>query len=304
MISLAKLIRPNVLQSLSILRNCSTTVKGYDYEAINVESPANYVMSVKMNRPEKKNAINRKMWFELGDVFARLSDDPDCRSIILSGNNDIFTAGIDLTDLVGMGQIAMGDEDVARKAFQLKTIISKFQECFTEVEKCRKPVICAISGPCVGAGVDLICGTDIRYATQDAWFQVKEVAVGLAADVGTLQRLPKIIGSRSLVSDLCLTARKMYSSESLSSGLVSRVFPDNAAMMSAAVNTAADIAAMSPVAVQCTKLALLHARDHSVQESLDFIAYMNMTMLQSEDLISSAMNMMQKSKEKPTFNKL
>merc|ERR1712130_836626 len=144
------------------------------------------------------------------------------------------------------------------------TTIRQLQDLITEMEKCRKPVIGAVHNACVGAGVDMITAMDVRLCTKDAWFCVKEVDMGLAADVGTLQRLPMCIGSQSLVNELCLTASK------------------------------------SPVAVQGTKENLVYSREHSTQEGLERIATYNMTMLQSEDLMKSAMAAMNRdSDEKP-----
>lgn len=117
-------------------------------------------------------------------------------------------------------------EDIARKAKILSRSIVLYQDSLTSLEKCNKPVIAAVHGPCVGAGVDMITAADIRYCTKDAWFQVKEVSIGMAADVGTLQRLPKVIGSDSLVRELCYTGRKLLADEALSCGLVSKVFDD------------------------------------------------------------------------------
>merc|ERR1712181_11630 len=152
---------------------------------------------------------------------------------------------------------------------------------------CRKPVIGAVHNACVGAGVDMITAMDVRLCTKDAWFCVKEVDMGLAADVGTLQRLPKCIGSQSLVNELCLTARKMGTKEELMEG---------------ALAMAATIASKSPVAVQGTKDNLVYSREHSTQEGLERIATYNMTMLQSEDLMKSAMAAMNRdSDDKPEF---
>ena len=148
--------------------------------------------------------------------------------------------------------------------------------------------------------MDLLAATDIRVCTRDAWFQVKEVDMGLAADVGTLQRLPKIIGSQSLVNELCLTARKLPAAEAASCGLVSTVYETREEMMAGALGLAATIASKSPVAVQGTKMALVYARDHSTEEGLEQVARYNMVMLQSEDLMKSAMAQMDKSRPPPT----
>ena len=142
--------------------------------------------------------------------------------------------------------------------------------------------------------MDLITATDIRLATQDSWFCVKEVDMGLAADVGTLQRLPKVIGSQSLVNELCLTARKMKSEEAEKCGLVSRLYENKEEMMKSALELAENIASKSPVAVQGTKVHLNYSREHSVQEGLRNMVTWNMAMLQSEDVMKSAMASMNK----------
>jgi len=192
--------------------------------------------------------------------------------------------------------------DVSRKAFALRQNVGAYQEAFTAIENCPKPVIIATHGGCIGGGVDMITAGDIRVCTQDAYFCVKEVDIGLAADVGTLQRLPKVIKSESLVRDLCFTARKMFADEAKSCGLVSRVFQDKKSMIIGVMDLAKTIASKSPIAVQGTKIALIHARDHSVKEGLDFIKAWNMAMLQSSDIAASVMANI--AKQKPIFSKL
>lgn len=257
-----------------------------------------------MNRPDKYNAMNNTFWREIGEVFNQLGSDEDCRAIVLSANGKIFTSGLDFTDMNDLLSIVMSEDDIARKCQKMKAKIASYQESFSQLEKCPKPVVAAVHSACVGGGVDLICAADVRYATADAWFQVKEVDVGLAADVGTLQRLPRVIGNESLVRELAFTARKMFSSEALQCGLVSRVFDTKETMLAGALATAESIASKSPVAVQFTKQALVFSRDHSVQEGLEYQANVNMTMLQSEDVRIAAMALMSKGKEKPTFAKL
>ncbi|XP_040437534.1 delta(3,5)-Delta(2,4)-dienoyl-CoA isomerase, mitochondrial, partial [Falco naumanni] len=202
-------------------------------------------------------------------------------------------AGIDLVEMGGEF-LAVPGEDAARRAWHLREKIASYQETFSVLEKCPKPVIAAVHGACVGAGVDLISACDIRYCSQDAWFQVKEVDIGLAADVGTLQRLPKIVGSQSLVNELAFTARKMMAPEAQSCGLVSRVFPDKASLLRGALAVAAAVAARSPVAVQGTKVNLVYARDHPVPEGLRYMATWNMAMLQTEDILKSVQAALEK----------
>ncbi|XP_033988667.1 delta(3,5)-Delta(2,4)-dienoyl-CoA isomerase, mitochondrial [Trematomus bernacchii] len=274
------------------------------YTALAVSHPAESVTHVELHRPEKRNAMNRAFWSEMVDCFNEIAADPDCRVVLVSGAGKIFTAGIDLMDMAGDILQPEGD-DMARRSWNMKKIITKYQETFSVIEKCPKPVVVAIHGACVGGGVDLITACDIRLCTQDAWFQVKEVDIGLAADVGTLQRLPKVIGSRSLVNELALTARKMFADEAKSSGLVSRVFADKEAMMAGALQMAGEIAGRSPVAVQGTKINLIYSRDHSVAEGLDYMANWNMSMLQTEDVMKSAQASMEKKSPKTiAFSKL
>lgn len=274
------------------------------YTALAVSHPAESVTHVELHRPEKRNAMNRAFWSEMVDCFNEIAADPDCRVVLVSGAGKIFTAGIDLMDMAGDVLQPEGD-DMARRSWNMKKIITKYQETFSVIEKCPKPVVVAIHGACVGGGVDLITACDIRLCTQDAWFQIKEVDIGLAADVGTLQRLPKVIGSRSLVNELALTARKMFADEAKSSGLVSRVFADKEAMMAGALQMAGEIAGRSPVAVQGTKINLIYSRDHSVAEGLDYMANWNMSMLQTEDVMKSAQASMEKKSPKTiAFSKL
>ncbi|XP_072776948.1 delta(3,5)-Delta(2,4)-dienoyl-CoA isomerase, mitochondrial isoform X2 [Taeniopygia guttata] len=244
------------------------------------------VLHLQLHRPGKRNALDLRCWRELVQVFRDIAQDPECRAVVVSGAGAAFTAGIDLAEL-GSLLAALPAQDAARRAWALRRHILEFQESFSAMERCPKPVIAAVHGPCIGAGVDLISACDIRFCSQDAYFQVKEVDMGLAADVGTLQRLPKIVGSQSLVNELAFTARVMRAPEALSCGLVSRVLPDKAALLEVALEVAEAIAARSPVAVQGTKVNLLYSRDRPVSEGLQHVATWNMAMLQTEDIPKS-----------------
>ncbi|XP_061916536.1 delta(3,5)-Delta(2,4)-dienoyl-CoA isomerase, mitochondrial isoform X2 [Entelurus aequoreus] len=274
------------------------------YTTLAISRPAEAVTHVELHRPNKRNAMNKAFWSEMVDCFNEIADDPDCRVVVFSAAGKVFTAGIDLMDMAGDILQPEGD-DTARISWNVRKTITKYQNTFSVIERCPKPVLVAVHGACVGGGVDLITACDIRLCTQDAWFQVKEVDVGLAADVGTLQRLPKVIGSRSLVNELALTARKMHADEAKSTGLVSRVFADKEAMMTGALEMAGEIAARSPVAVQGTKVNLVYSRDHSVAEGLEYMAAWNMSMLQTQDVMKSAQASMEKKNIKTvTFSKL
>ncbi|XP_019521776.1 PREDICTED: delta(3,5)-Delta(2,4)-dienoyl-CoA isomerase, mitochondrial isoform X2 [Hipposideros armiger] len=241
---------------------------------------------------------------EMVECFNKIAEDPDCRAVVISGAGKTFTAGIDLMDMASDLLQPQGD-DASRISWYLRGLIAKYQETFSVIEKCPKPVIAAIHGGCIGGGVDLITACDIRYCAQDAFFQVKEVDIGLAADVGTLQRLPRVIGNQSLVNELAFTARKMMADEALDSGLVSRMFPDKEVMLDAAFTLAAEISTKSPVAVQGTKINLLYSRDHSVAEGLNYMTSWNMSMLQTQDIVKSVQAAMEKKELKSvTFSKL
>jgi len=275
------------------------------FKTFEVRMLAPGVLGVAMNRPRKRNAQNRLMWVETGQLFSLISSDSDVRVVVLSGNGKAFTAGLDISALADTGsELSGGDEeiDVARKGLRIEPGIALPQESFTAIEKCRVPVIAAIHGACIGAGIDMSTACDVRYCSQDAYFSIREVAVGLAADVGTLQRLPKVVGNDSFVRELAYTARDFTSAEAKEFGLVSRVFNTREEMFGAALALAKSIAAMSPIAVAATKRSLVFSRDNPVSVGLEHVRVLNMLNLQSDDLTKSAMAAF--SKEKPTFSKL
>ncbi len=174
---------------------------------------------------------------------------------MLTGNGKGFCAGIDLASLtVELTALMQRGGDPARVSHGLRRLVAGYQASFTAIEKATQPVIAAVHGACVGAGVDMISACDMRYCTADALFQIKEVDVGLAADVGTLQRLPKIVGNQSLVRELAYTARALPAAEALQHGLVGAVYASQAELTDAAIKLAATIASKSPVAVAGTKV--------------------------------------------------
>ncbi|ELT88830.1 hypothetical protein CAPTEDRAFT_21251 [Capitella teleta] len=278
-----------------------SALPNYKFETLKVTSPKEFVYEVTLNRPDALNSMNKEFWYEVPACFNQISTDTNCRAVVITGSGRLFTAGLDLSSIAEVVAFEE-DEDVARRSMKIMPTIRDFQKTFTAIEKCNKPVIAAIHNACIGGGVDLITSCDIRYCTKDAFFQIKEVDIGLAADVGTLQRLPKIVGNDSLVRELVYTARRFQSDEALSFGLVSRVFPNRDACVSGAIEMAELIASKSPVAVTGSKVNMVYSRDHGVQEGLDFIAVWNQGMLQSEDVMKAAMASMQK--ETPKFSKL
>ncbi|XP_030378755.1 delta(3,5)-Delta(2,4)-dienoyl-CoA isomerase, mitochondrial [Scaptodrosophila lebanonensis] len=273
------------------------------FKTLAVTTPKPFVFHVELHRPNKLNAINKQMWLEIKDCFERLGTNPDCRAIVISAAGKHFTAGIDLSDMMKLGQELADVEDVARKGVVLDRLIKLYQDSLSALEHCPKPVITAVHQACIGAGVDLITASDIRLCTQDAFFQVKEVDIGMAADVGTLQRLPKAIGSQSLARELCYTGRRFEAAEAEHCGLVSRVFPDKESLLSGALALAENIAGKSPIAVQTTKINMVYSLEHTNQEGLDHIRTINKLHLQSEDFAQAVAAQLTKD-EKPVYAKL
>lgn len=188
--------------------------------------------------------------------------------------------------------------DVGRNAERLRRQILKLQSSFNAVDSCRKPVIAAIQGYCIGGAIDLIAACDMRYSTLNAQFSIKEIDMGMAADVGTLQRLPRIIGD-GMMRELAYTGRTVDGQEAKSIGLVNRTYPDQPSLMAGVFAMAADIASKSPVAIRGTKEMIRYMRDHRVDDGLEYIATWNAAMLQSADLkVAMAAHM---SKQKPDF---
>ncbi|CDW52146.1 delta(3' 5') delta(2,4) dienoyl coenzyme a isomer ase [Trichuris trichiura] len=248
---------------------CSAIAGLSHFEHLLVNQLRSNVIHVQLNRPEKLNAINETLWQEIGDCFSQLAVHPSCRVVVLSGMGRLFCSGIDFNSFAKLSSIAYNEKlDTARKAFQLRALIEKLQAAFTNIEKCPKPVLCSVHGACIGAGFNLFCSTDIRYCSSDAYFQMKEVQLGFAADVGILQRLPKMIGNHSLMREFAFTGKQLMAEEALRLGLVSRILPSSKEALQAIVDLAENISIQSPVAVQTIKLQLNHARDYPVDVSL------------------------------------
>ncbi|EEQ31205.1 hypothetical protein McanMca71_006779 [Microsporum canis] len=268
-----------------------------------VTFPAEYVAHVEINRADKLNSFFEAMWLELRDIFSQLSHDPNVRAVILSGaGSRAFTAGLDVK-AASKGLLGpKPDADAARHAAVFRRHIASFQDCITAVEKCEKPVIAAMHGINFGLGIDLSVATDIRYCSADTKFCVKEVDIGLAADIGTLSRLPKAVGSYSWVKDVCLTARIFGAKEAKEVGYVSAVFDNKDIMIEKALAAAKLIASKSPVAVQGTKELLNWSIDHSIQDGLRYTGVWNSAALQTGDISAALLSGLEK--RTPTFEKL
>eukprot|EP00439_Symbiodinium_sp_Y106_P024927 s1828_g3.t1 len=267
---------------------------------LTVSEAAPHVLHVELQRPQKLNALDMVFWEEIRTCFEAIALDVDTRVVLLSGAGRCFCAGLDLGAAMAMfgGSSGTGqaDSDVARKALRVRAMGKAWQASFTSLEACGKAVIGCVHGAVVGAGLEnprMITACDVRFCTEDAYFQAAEVDVGLAADVGGLQRLPKIIGNQILVRELALSGRRMAAPEALQHGLVSHICATKETMLAQGLELAKTIAAKSPVATLGVKQFLNYARDHSVEDSLDYAITWNMSMLQGSDMALAAASMLQ-----------
>ena len=267
----------------------------FEYFTLFIE---NNVAHLAINRPEKANSLHQAAWNELREALLYCDKTPSVHAIVLSGNGDkLFCGGIDLTMLMSINDLMQGDCE-GRKREQFIAFLNDFQAILTTSEKISKPILSAVHGGCIGGGVDMICATDMRYCTEDAYFVIKEIDLGMVADLGTLQRLPKLI-SDGLTRELAFTGRKMLAEEAKSAGFVNQIFADKATMLAEVTKIAELIASKSPLSIRGTKRNILYARDHTVAESLEYMSHWNASMFYSNDLMAAFQATM--SKQKPTF---
>lgn len=227
-------------------------------------SQADHVAHLVLNRPEDLNTMNPAFWRELDEVLARLHREGSARALVISSTGKHFSAGMSL-DTFG-GAISMDDATAEGRA-AIYDLLTDMQHTFTRLETLRLPVIAAIQGGCIGGAVDMVTACCIRYATADAFFCIQEINIGMVADVGTLQRLPKLV-PLGVVKELAYTGRRLGAARALDYGLVNEVFDTPQAMLDAAMQCAREIAAKPPVAIWGTKQVIHYARDHSVEDSL------------------------------------
>jgi enoyl-CoA hydratase/carnithine racemase len=251
------------------------------YQRLSV-AVADHVATIELARPEKANALDLAMWHELRTAMRWLDAAPQARVAILRGAGAQFSAGIDLALLAGL-RAQIDDPCEGRTRENLRRVILDLQDTLTSIDRCRKPVIAAIHGACIGGAVDLALACDLRYCSADATFSVREIDVGLTADLGTLQRLPRLVGE-GMARELAYTGRDVAGPEAQALGIVNRCYDDPAALAAGAGAIAAAIAAKSPLAVRGCKEMITWARDHSLADGLSYVATWNAAMLLSADL--------------------
>ena len=223
-----------------------------------------HIAHLVLNRPDRLNTLDMVVWRELDEVLQQLHQGNQARVLVISSTGKHFSAGMSL-DAFG-GSVSMDDQSAEGRAAMVD-MLGGLQATFTRLESLRIPVIVAIQGGCVGGAVDMVSAACLRYASADAFFCIQEINIGMVADVGTLQRLPKLM-PMAVVKELAYTGRRLSATQALQYGLVNEVLPDAAATLAAAMQTAREIATKPPVAVWGTKQALHYARDHSVDDAL------------------------------------
>ena len=267
------------------------------YQHIQIETDG-HIGWLWLNRPEKMNAFSADLWEDLPRAVEELGTRPEVRVIVVAGRGRAFTVGIDLNML---GDLApKGESPVAAKQAFFRRL-KELQQTFTSLERSPVPVIAAVQGWCIGAGMDLITACDIRLAAADAVFSVRETRMAMVADMGTLERLPKVV-SAGHVAELVYTGKDIDAARAEQMGLVNQVYSDQESLMAGAREWAEQIAANSPLAVQGAKAVLSAEEGRSVTEALDYVALWNAAFLESEDLYEAMAAFMERRPPRFTGN--
>ena len=256
------------------------------------------IARITLNRPDASNAMNLAFWREIREIFAVIDGDASVRAVVIDGAGKHFTSGMDLSVF---GNLSDEAAEPSRRADLLRRRILEFQESFNAVERCRVPVLMAIHGACIGGGIDFVTAADMRYASEDAFFAIHETNIGMTADVGTLQRAPKLIPD-GILRELAYTGRRWQAAEAQAIGFVNHVYSDKAALLEAVMAIARTIAEKSPLAVAGCKEMIAYARDHSVADGLNYIATWNAGMLSRADLMAGLTA--QREKRQPDYDDL
>jgi enoyl-CoA hydratase len=252
------------------------------YQLIEVER-AGHVAEVVLNNPGRLNAMDLGFFHEIRRAFEELAADEQVRAVLVRAAGRVFSSGLNLESAMGLvPDLASCASEAARNAILQRTIVD-FQQCFTAVRRCPKPVIAAIHGLCIGGGLDLATACDIRLCAADATFSIHETKMAMVADLGTLQRLSRICG-RGFVREMAFTGSMATAQRALAFGLVTNVFADKLQLIDAARQMAKEIASNSPLAVQGIKRVLDYCDDHSEADGLEYVAQWNTAFFLSRDL--------------------
>ncbi len=249
-----------------------------------------------LDKGEDLNKMTMNFWYELPRILDEIDKDASLRVLILSSTGKHFCAGMDLKNFGTLGNDAEKKTNVPDKARigeSLYRVAKELQDMLSKLEKLRIPVLAGIQGGCIGGGLDLVTAADMRFASKDAFFCIQEVNIGMAADIGTLQRLPRVI-PEGKVRELAYTGRRMPAGEALEAGLVNKVYESHEEMVSGLKEMAAVIASKSPLAVYGTKAILNFSRDHTIAEGLEYNALWSGAMLPQEDMAEAMLSNIEK----------
>lgn len=273
------------------------TISENNFSHILLTKPEKFIAHLELNSPKSKNAFSLDTARELVDICHLIDEDTSIRCAILSGNGSDLTSGVDVKSFMGLYQQLSEMEDPARKAKLLLNCIRQFQEPFKRLKALSKPIICVSHGLCFGLGMELAACCDIRYCSKDAKFAIREVLIGLAADVGSLQLMPALISNQSLLRELIYTGRNMTLEEVMRLNFVSHVSDTKDDALIEAFKTAKLISAKSPTAVQGSKLNLEFSHLKPFETGLDYNAIWNMSMIQSGDVAKAISAIFDKSQQ-------
>ncbi len=245
-----------------------------------------HVAHVRMNRPDAYNTMVPEFWTELPELLDELDRGGEARVIVISSTGKHFSAGMDLAVFTGDSTLlgSGGVEEEGRRRANLWMSVQHLQDSFTALERSRVPVLAAIQGGCIGGAVDMVCAADMRYATADAFFCIQEINIGMTADVGTLQRLPKLI-PEGVAREWAYTGDRIPASRAKEVGFVNEVFADHDTLVEQVLGVAARIATHSPLAIWGTKEMVNYTRDHSVADSLKYMAGWQSGMFMGGDMM-------------------
>ncbi len=247
----------------------------------------NHIAHLVLNKPDAMNTMHPTFWRELDQVLTQLHQDGKARALVISSTGKHFSAGMALETFAGA--ITMDDQSPEGRA-AIFDMLGDMQATFTKLETLRIPVIAAIQGGCIGGAVDMVSACCIRYATAQTFFCIQEINIGMVADVGTLQRLPKLI-PLAVVKEMAYTGKRLDAQRALQYGLVNAVYETDAQMLEAALQCAAEIASKPPIAIWGTKQAIHYARDHSVDDALKQMGWLQGAIWSNRHVMEAVMAM-------------
>jgi enoyl-CoA hydratase len=268
------------------------------YECFNV-SLDGHIAHIELCRPDKRNSMIAAFWSELYAIVDKLDRQAKARVMVFTSTGPHFSSGIDISVFKSVAaRSASAHPEVDRpepepdgadgtdKAVRFYTTVQRLQRTFTRIEQCRIPVLVAVQGGCIGAGLDMVTACDCRYATNDAYFTIYETNLAMTADVGTFPRLSKLMPD-GLVRELAYTGRRLSADQALASGLINNVYDSQQSMVDGVMEIAATIASRAPMAVAGCKRMILHARDHRVADTLDHVALWNSAFFSHRDMLEA-----------------